>query len=600
MSQRTLDIAEGLSLPLEAVTRRLAILGMSGAGKSNVAVVLAEQMFDAGIPWVAIDPKGDWWGIRSSVSGKGPGLPIPIFGGLHGDIPLEPTAGAYIGELIAEQRLTCLLDISEFAERQDMWRFLTDLGNALLRRNRQALHLFLEEADEYIPQTAKEGGNLSKCLGVWQRVVKRGRFRGIGSTQISQRNAAVNKDTLYMAEVLIAMRATGKGDRNAVAGWVEHHNAAAEIVASLPTLADGEGWVSSPAWLRQTARVRFNRRRTFDSGSTPVLLAGKAPAATLADVDLAAISVRMAETIERAKENDPAELKHRLAAAKAELDRLRAAKAKGQPDPERIDKLQERARLAERTAKELGSLLTSLHRKLGALQRRLETAQERNHGEHADILNALAALESEAEQIPSPVLSSDEIGERMRERAEERSATRSAAVPRHVDSPAGGNGRSSAEATSSLPMGEFRVLTAIAQHQRSGASRVQLTIVTGYKKSTLNLYIQRLRQQELAETRDDGLLFPTSAGIDALGPNFQPLPTGRALLEHWLRELPEGERRVLSAAVAVHPRGIHRGDLQEQAGYMKSTLNLYIQRLKARRLLADAGRGEVRAAAELF
>jgi len=78
---RTLRIATNYTLPLDAATRRMAILAMSGAGKSNAAVVLAEAMFDAGIPWVAIDPKGDWWGVRSSKSGKGPGLPIPSSAG---------------------------------------------------------------------------------------------------------------------------------------------------------------------------------------------------------------------------------------------------------------------------------------------------------------------------------------------------------------------------------------------------------------------------------------------------------------------------------------------------------------------------------------
>jgi hypothetical protein len=325
VTPKTLHLAPGLDLPLEVVTRRLAILAMSGAGKSNTAVVLAERMFDAGIPWVAIDPKGDWWGVRSSRDGMGPGLPVPIFGGLHGDIPLEPTAGRVIGDLIVDQRLTCVLDVSEFAERQQMWGFLIDLGDTLLRRNRQALHLFLEECDEYLPQRTSEKGNLPKCLGVWQRLVKRGRFRGIGSSQITQRNASLNKDTLYQAEALIAMRVTGKADRDAVRGWVEYHNAGADIVASLPTLQDGEGWVISPAWLRDSRRVTFDRRRTFDSGATPVLLKGNAPPATLADVDLEVLRSRMASTIEKAKADDPGALRRQIAELKKELAKKPAA-----------------------------------------------------------------------------------------------------------------------------------------------------------------------------------------------------------------------------------------------------------------------------------
>src|SRR5690606_29774424 len=101
-----------------------------------------------------------------------------------------------------------------------------DFAEALLRRNRDPLHLFLEEADEYLPQTAREKGELPRCLGAWQRLVKRGRFRGMGATLISQRSSALNKDVLNMAECLIALRTTAPLDRKAVLGWVDHHQAA--------------------------------------------------------------------------------------------------------------------------------------------------------------------------------------------------------------------------------------------------------------------------------------------------------------------------------------------------------------------------------------
>jgi hypothetical protein len=331
MTARTLQLAPDFSLPLDAATRRMAVLAMSGAGKSNTAVVLAEAMYDAGIPWVAIDPKGDWWGIRSNKSGKGPGLPIPIFGGAHGDVPLEAGAGKILAQAIHAQRLTCVVDVSEFDELQQMWGFLRDFGHELLRLHKakpQICHLFLEECDEYIPQKPSEKGNQIKCLSVWQRVVKKGRTPGLGTTQITQRSASLNKDTLYQAELLIALRVTGKGDRDAIRGWVEYHHAGEEIIDSLPTLKDGEAWTVSPGWLRDMRRVRFLRRRTFDSGATPELLESAAPAATLADIDLGALRDRMAATIEKAKVEDPQLLQQRVKQLEREL-----AAAKKTPAP---------------------------------------------------------------------------------------------------------------------------------------------------------------------------------------------------------------------------------------------------------------------------
>jgi DNA helicase HerA-like ATPase len=97
---KLLRVSPDLSLPLDAATETFAILGKRGAGKSNTEVVMAEEFSAAGIPFVTIDPKGDWWGIRSSADGKSPGLSVPVFGGRHGDVPLEATAGPMLADLI--------------------------------------------------------------------------------------------------------------------------------------------------------------------------------------------------------------------------------------------------------------------------------------------------------------------------------------------------------------------------------------------------------------------------------------------------------------------------------------------------------------------
>jgi hypothetical protein len=319
MSKTELQISPDFSLPLEAATRRMAILAMSGAGKSNAAVVLAEQMFDAGIPWVAVDPKGDWFGVRSDVTGKKAGLPIPIFGGLHGDVPLEPTAGKLMGELVAEHRLTCVLDVSEFESRQDLYRFMLDFASALLKKNKAPLHLFLDEADEYIPQTPGEKGYGPKCLGAWQRLVKRGRFRGIGATIITQRSTAINKDVVSMAEALIAMRMTWPADLKRIREWMMANGVNDIPIESLSSLENGECWICSPQWLRTKELVQFNQRRTFDSGKTPEIGESVEPA-TLANIDLKVIEQEIAATLEKAKSEDPRELNRRIAELERQLD----------------------------------------------------------------------------------------------------------------------------------------------------------------------------------------------------------------------------------------------------------------------------------------
>jgi hypothetical protein len=133
-------------------------------------------------------------------------------------------------------------------------RFLTAFGQRVYRQaDAEPLHLFLEECHEYLPQQRGEPG----LLAAWQRIVRQGRFKGIGCTLVSQRSAAVNKDVLNQAEVLVAMRVLAPHDRAAIKGWVEVHGDAAEVLGSLHLLADGEGWVWAPDLLGDPVRVRF-------------------------------------------------------------------------------------------------------------------------------------------------------------------------------------------------------------------------------------------------------------------------------------------------------------------------------------------------------
>jgi hypothetical protein len=147
--------------------------------------------------------------------------------------------------------------------------------------------------------------------------------------------------------------------------------------------------------------------------------------------------------------------------------------------------------------------------------------------------------------------------------------------------------------------GVRRVLAAVAQHMPGGVDRVQLTLLTGYKKSTRDLYVQQgIRAGWL---RSDGRrVFASDAGERELGPGFERLPTGAALRAHWLERLPEGERRVLSVLVPFYPHPIARERLTEKTGYRKSTRDLYVQRLERRRLVVSTGKGFVQAADGLF
>ncbi len=155
----SLRLSSSLALPLDVAGEAIAILAKRGAGKTNTATVLVEELVAAGVQTVIVDPVGAWWGIRSSARGdRGAGLPVPILGGQHGDVPLEQTAGALIADVVVDSGQSLLLDLSDFPSKGATARFVTDFAERLYRRKARAgslLHLVLEEADEFAPQAAR-------------------------------------------------------------------------------------------------------------------------------------------------------------------------------------------------------------------------------------------------------------------------------------------------------------------------------------------------------------------------------------------------------------------------------------------------------------
>lgn len=144
-----------------------------------------------------------------------------------------------------------------------------------------------------------------------------------------------------------------------------------------------------------------------------------------------------------------------------------------------------------------------------------------------------------------------------------------------------------------------RVLVAVAQHMPQGVDKHQLSILTGYKRTTRDLYVQQaVRAGWLVVER--GHVRATDEGLRELGPGFEPLPTGDRLRAHWLANLPEGERRVLAFVVGFYPHPVSRDRIGEACGYRRTTRDLYLQKLARRKLVEATGRGHFAASGVLF
>ena len=84
-----------IQIPVAAFDQHIIVLGKTRSGKSSAMRVLVEYLLDKQEPPVTIvDPQGDWWGLKASADGKSAGYPVVIFGGEHGDVPLNARSGS--------------------------------------------------------------------------------------------------------------------------------------------------------------------------------------------------------------------------------------------------------------------------------------------------------------------------------------------------------------------------------------------------------------------------------------------------------------------------------------------------------------------------
>ena len=617
MTTRRLQLSKELSLPAdEAVTQKYGFIGRSGSGKSYAAMLMAELFLAIGAQIIALDWVGIWWSLRLLADGKRPGFEhVYIFGGEHADVELRPESGALMADLVVDKHISVVLDVMHF-RKAERTRFATAFAEQFFHRKktaRTACHLFIEEAQAYLPQMVR--GDEARMVGVFEDIGKVGRNYGIGNTLISQRPQAINKDVLNQVEVLLAFQTNGPQERKAIAGWTaENTDAGATMIQELPKLHVGEALIWSPQWLRVAQKVHIEKRETYDASSTPTQQAKAIKPKTLAKADLEQLGEEIKATIEKAKADDPRELRKQIATKDRELALTKQAlsMATGAQQSMVHAKTVEKPVLTDADR----ALLEKLFSDFAYLR------SEQWHGNRA--LVALGTLQAEHEKfIQAWKADYTQFLAGLEKRLESKGfqkildklATVSASIPhntptnvaprspqtRRVDRALPPSTRSTPArlvSDAALPPGEHATLTAALQYP-DGLDRKRLGILTGYKRSSRDAYIDRLRKKELV-TVNGTFLFPTDAGRSALNGSFEPLPTGVALIEYWRAKLPDGERATLEVLIEADGKDVERERIDEVTGYKRSSRDAYLTRLKARGLVEFASRGLVRASAELF
>lgn len=541
MTQKDLHVAKDFAFPVDLITQKTSILARTGAGKTNAGVVICEELLDRKQQIVVIDPKGDWYGLRASADGEGEGYPVIVMGGLHGDVPLEPAGGHLVADFIVDTRASVVLDVSEFS-KGELYRFVAEFCDRFYRRQAKDPHpvlLVLEEADEVCPQFVT--GKTAQMVGAVEKVAKRGRFIGIGFLALTQRSASFNKDVLTQTEVLIAMQTTAPQDIKAIDEWIKHHpdqQKRDELLSKIQALQVGEAYAWSPSWLQVFHKFRFRLRKTFDAGRTPKVGEKRIEPKKLAPVDLELLKTKMAATVEKAKQEDPRELRKTIQDLRVKL----AAAEKTKPSTPRV----------EEKRVEVPILKEPQIKRLEAAAARMEAVSAKAlEGAHA----IRTAIGINHQRVAAPP----------RAAAPTRTAT---VAPIHAPRPKP-DGTHAGDDAITGPM--QRILDALAWMESIGIREPEqpaVAFLAGYTTGGGAWNNPRGRLNQLGHIRylpGDRLALTASGRALA---NTPPAPLdAQELHRRVLERLPGPEQKLLRVLIEAYPNPITNEDLAAKAGY---------------------------------
>lgn len=259
------------------VTGTHTILARRGMGKTYLAMVVAESLLESRIeaPFVVVDPTGCWFGLLSQQDGTPSPHEVALFGGEAGQYPLAAGDGRLVARMVVDlATLSCVLDLSQLRQ-EEQHEFVADFAGELYHCNRTPRHVFFDEADIFAPQRLdKSSKHQGRCLATVDNLTRRGRFRGVGETLISQRPALVNKNLLSQVGSMFILHMIAPHDLDAVDAWL-HENIGAEVRrqcrSDLPVLPRGTVYHLRGGEGGTFRKFKVRPKHTFDSSRTPEL-----------------------------------------------------------------------------------------------------------------------------------------------------------------------------------------------------------------------------------------------------------------------------------------------------------------------------------------
>jgi hypothetical protein len=603
-----------LPIPDAVLAQHVAVLGMTGSGKTSTEKLIVEQVVEKGARVCVLDTiKSDWWGITSSATGKSAGLPFKILGGPRGHVPLPSSAGKVIGQLVASGKLPLsIIDMADF-EAGGIQRFFVDFAAALWKHQRGVVYLVIEEAHELAPKERAGFGAENMAIHWAKKLATGSRTKGIRLVVATQRVQALHNAVLGSCGTLVAHQLAYDADQEPVKKWLKSANKAraGEVADSLAGLPTGTGWICSPR-AGVFEKVKFPKFRTFDNTATPDGDDISDDVKT-APVDRDELRAIIGDAVTAAEADDPSKLRAEIARLKGEL-----AKA---PTLETIN---------------IGTMADHLAASGYAVssQEQIEAiiANAFDKGARAGIEQANASSVALVGEMLRPFvdrakLLGDDLGICVRamqtgidggeivvkappiSQSGPPAASLTARAPSTRTTP-----QSDARATSSPVAGgdgtltayQQRILDAIAWVESIGQQAPSRSIVAflagaSPNSSTFERYISALKGKDL-------ISYPANGALGLTGPGRRIAAAPTAALTHVailqkIREKVTGYQfKLVTEICKRYPKDMSRDELAAACGVSanSSTFERYVSQIKSLGLITASGPGRVRADERLF
>lgn len=498
---------------------------------------------------IIIDPEREYATLREK-------LDIAVIGE-NGEIAVDLRTAGKLARKLMETQISAVIDLFSLSDLEEKREYLATFIESLMTvpvALRHPVLLIVDEAHKFSPEGVK-----ARSTSALINVMDSGRKRGIGTFALTQRISKVAKDVIAEAKNVFIGSTTLDLDQDRAGDMLGIRKA--ERV-HLRDLDPGLFYAFGPALGKGIAFFKSDQVETRHP---------KMGERNLVQVPKASDHIREIVAQIGDLPSQVQEEHDTLVVAQQEIARLKkeiAARPQIQLAPRvetKIEQVQVPA-LSPDTAATLQQHADAM----GELARKLESTS-------LDI----------RKQVTLALQISNAVGVAMTKQVRFNAVPVRTPFPRNDAKPI----------TPGLGVGGKRMLIAVAQYP-NGATREQLTVLTGYKRSSRDTYIQRLAQRGFV-TADRDRVMATADGIAALGADFEPLPTGAALIEYWMARLTGGEKAIFEIVVREYPSEVERAALDDMINYKRSSRDTYIQRLMARQLVT-AQRNAIRASTTLF